>query len=122
MYRSRWLRTVALAPLLTGCATSLHGTFVTSTYPHGSGVDDAGVSLGAVRGESCQTAALYFFPVGSAPSTSAAVADALAKAEGATYLVDVAIDDHRDWQLGYLVACIVVDAVAYRPATGLPSG
>ena len=114
----RWLTLVLLVPLLASCATSLHGTFVTSTHPHGAAADDVGVSLGPVHGESCQTAVLYFFPAGEAPSTSAAIADALAQAEGASYLVDLAIDDHRSWQFGYSVGCIVVDAVAYRNADG----
>jgi len=100
--------------LAAGCSTSLHGTFVTTTYPHGAAEGDRGVSLGPVRGESCQTAVLYLFPVETAPSTADAVADALAQVDGADYLVDMAIDDHRDWHLGYSVGCIQVDAVAYR--------
>ena len=101
---------------LGGCTTSLHGSFVTSTYEGAGDAEESSERLGPVQGESCQTAFLYFFPLGEAPSTNAAVEDAKQQIEGTAFLADLAIDDHRNWQFGYLVSCIRVDAVAFGSA------
>jgi hypothetical protein len=103
---------VALVFLPAGCTTSLHGSFVTSSYRG----DTGGGNLqpkGRVRGESCQTKFLYVFPIGPELSTAKAIQAAKDKYEGTRYLADISIDDRTSWGVGYSVECITVDATAF---------
>jgi hypothetical protein len=96
-----------------GCATSNHGTFVTSTYLEPD-TQYEGEFLGTVGGESRQTWVLYLFPRGEAPSTSKAIEDARSKFAGTRILSDVSIDNEIHWKLGYSIRVIQVEASAYR--------
>ena len=99
--------------LLSGCTTSKHGSFVTSTY-----IESADKSksefLGKVIGESTQTWFLYIVPIGEAPSTNNAINDAKSKIEGTKYLTDISIDDRTYWKFGYSHWVIKVEANAYK--------
>ncbi len=103
---------LAAAIMLAGCATSHHGTFISSTYiESGSGCSKA---VGKVSGESKQTWVLYIFPVGKAPSTDDAIRDAKSKIEGTEYLTDLAVDDRMYWKIGYSEQVIEVKATAHK--------
>jgi hypothetical protein len=98
--------------LLSSCATSNHGTFVTSTY-----VDPALKSeevVGKISGESKQTWLLYIFPIGKAPSTDEAILDAKSKVEGTKFLTDLSVDDRIYWKFGYKEQVIEVNATAHK--------
>ena len=99
--------------LLAGCNTGFHGSFASNTYipAEYSGNSDR---IGPVTGQSCQTKVLYLFPLGPAPSTDEAIQSAKDQYEGTTYLTDVSIDDRINWEFGYSVQCITVDAMAHR--------
>ena len=98
---------------LSGCTTSNHGSFVTSSYIE-SGDKNKGEFAGKVVGESTQTWVLYIIPIGDAPSTSNAINDAKSKIEGTKYLTDISIDDRTYWKFGYSRWVIKVDANAYK--------
>ena len=113
MFDIRQLAMVIVTTMsLSACTTSLHGTFVTTSYVP-PGTDNALEPLGPVTGKSCQTRILYLFPEGDAVSTDAAIKDAVGQYQGASYLTDIAIDDQTTWGFGYAVQCIIVNAVAY---------
>lgn len=99
--------------LISGCSTANHGTFVTSTY-HDEPSQGGGILLGEVTGESSQTWFLYIFPLGGAPSTSKAIADATAKFADTAYLTDLSIDDRTHWGVGFSHQVISVEAKAYK--------
>ncbi|BHH82614.1 hypothetical protein [Desulforhopalus sp. 52FAK] len=97
--------------LLSSCATSHHGTFVTSSY-NGQEGHNSNV-LGDVTGQSKQTWILYMFPSGKAPSTNTAINDAKSQITGTDFLTDIAIDDRIYWGIGYREQIIEVKARAH---------
>ena len=104
---------LAIAFLLTSCATSRYGSFVSSTYI----TDQENVEhvlLGEVNGTSQQTWLLYIFPVGEAPSIHEAIRDAKSQIEGTRYLTDVSIENQVEWKFGYSLDVITVQAAAYK--------
>lgn len=103
---------IVLSILLTGCSTSLHGSFAAISYIDKS-AGKSSKAIGPVRGESCQTRVLYLFPVGPATSTSEAIQAAKKQYQGTNYIADISIDDRTNWKFGYSVQCITVDAIAY---------
>jgi len=112
MNKIKQLILMATLLLLSSCATSNHGTFVTSTY-----VDPALISeevLGKIFGESKQTWLLYIFPIGKAPSTDEAIIDAKSKVEGTKFLSDLSVDDRMYWKFGYKEQVIEVNATAHK--------
>lgn len=98
---------------IIGCTTANHGTFVPSTYTSG-GNKENGEFLGNVVGESTHVWFLYVLPVGEAPSTREAIADAKSKYQQTTYLTDLAIGDRTHWSFGYSTQVIKVEANAYK--------
>ena len=106
------LAALMFCSMITGCTSSLHGSYAPISY-----VSDDTVRrpepLGQVRGESCQTKLLYFFPMGSGVSTSEAIRAAKEQLEGTSYIAEISIDDRMNWGLGYSEQCITVDAIAY---------
>ena len=102
-----------LTILLSACSTSLHGSFVTTSYA-GEVELPAATELGPVDGQSCQTRILYIFPRGDAPTTDDAIANAKSVHEGTSFIADISIDDETRWGFGYSVKCIVVRATAYQ--------
>lgn len=113
MERSYIIGCLLLLFLVSGCATSNHGTFVNSTYIEKAPQVSSQV-LGNVRGESRQAWFLYIFPIGESPSTNQAILDAKSKIEGIAFLTDVSIDDRTHWKFGYSEQVIQVDAVAHK--------
>lgn len=111
--RTRYLLTGWILSLLSGCASSLHGSFATTSYAGDVDPVDAEV-LGPVEGRSCQTQFLYLLSVGEPATTHAAVEDAKSVHEGTRFIADVSIDDETFWGFGYSEQCIVVRATAYR--------
>ena len=104
---------LAIALLLSSCATSRYGSFIASTYiTDQENVEN--VLLGEVSGESRQTWILYIFPVGEAPSTHGAIKDAKSQIEGTRFLTDVSIENQVQWKLGYSLDVITVQAAAYK--------
>ncbi|TKB48428.1 hypothetical protein FCL40_12010 [Ferrimonas sediminicola] len=101
---------VALVLALAGCTSVLHGTFVASSYHRGG---DGAAPLGAVEGRSCQTQALYLFPMGEPPTTQQALDAAKRVHRGTRFLADISIDDETLWHVGYARQCIVVRATAW---------
>lgn len=99
--------------ILSGCTTSQHGNFITSSYIEPSDESDSEFA-GKVIGESTQMLILYFIPIGEAPSTNRAIIDAKSKVEGTKYLTDITIDDRTYWKFGYSKAAIKVEANAYK--------
>ena len=104
---------VCLAMLLSACSTSLHGSFVTTSYA-GEPEHPAATELGPVEGRSCQTRPLYVFASGDPATTDMAIANARSVHEGTSFIADISIDDETRWRFGYAVQCIVVRATAYR--------
>lgn len=98
---------------LSSCATSNHGTFVSSTYVEQNEKTGAKVA-GKVTGESSQSWFLYIFPLGEAPSTNEAILDAKSKIEGTKFLTDLSIDDRTYWRFGYSEQVVKVEATAYK--------
>lgn len=98
---------------MTGCSTSLHGSFVPYTYA-GSTQPRSATELGAVVGRSCQTQPLYVLAIGDPATTGAAVDDAKSQIKGTTFLADLSIDDETEWKFMYSIQCIVVRATAYK--------
>lgn len=103
---------LAASMFVSACTTAGHGTFVASTYTDG-GVGEKRQALGPVRVRSCQTRALYVFPVGPAPSTDEAIRLAKRQYEGTEFLADVSIDERAEWKFGYFRQCIEVTGTAY---------
>ena len=101
--------------MLTACTTGFHGSYAASTYL-GKDVDKNLALLGPVRGDSCQTQALYLIPYGAPPSTFDALEAAKQTYEGTKYLVDVSFDDRRIWKFLYARQCIFVQGMAYGVA------
>lgn len=99
--------------LLYSCATSNHGTFVSSTFL-GEDRGTVNTELGKVTGVSKQEWFLYIFPIGKAPSTDEAISNAKAKIKGTKYLTDISIDNRTYWKFGYSVQVIEVKAAAYK--------
>jgi hypothetical protein len=99
--------------LQVGCTTANHGAFATATYVEPKAKIEHQL-LGGVVGESRQTWFLYVLPVGEAPSTRAAIADAKAQLSGTRYLADMSVDDRTLWKVGYSEQVIRVEADAYR--------
>lgn len=95
-----------------GCTASRHGSFAANSH---MGIPAASpkAGLGPTQGTSCQTRALYLFPIGKEVSTSEAIASAMSKHEGTQYITNVSIDDRTRWGFGYSEQCITVDATAY---------
>jgi hypothetical protein len=104
---------ICLTLLLNACTTSLHGSFVTTSYSGRVEQQDA-VELGPVEGRSCQTGVLYVFPLGEAPTTDEAISNAKSVCEDISFIADISIDDETQWGVGYSVKCVVVRATAYR--------
>ena len=113
VFRAYLLITVCLAILLNACSTSLHGSFVTTSYA-GEVEHPAATELGQVEGRSCQTRPLYLFASGDPATTDIAIANAKSVHEGTSFIADISIDDETRWRFGYAVQCIVVRATAYR--------
>lgn len=107
------LFTILILSVFTACTTSYHGSFTASTS-HGCQPGQGPKMLGRVMGKSCQTSALYLFPVGPAPSTFEAVQMAKKQFDGTSYLSEISIDDRTEWRIGYAIQCIIVDAIAYQ--------
>lgn len=103
-----------LFPLLTGCSTAKHGSFITSTYIQNKDMQDNIEELGPVKGSSCQTMMLYIFPMGPAPSTNEAVESAKNQHQGTKYITDITIDDRVEWKIGYSIQCITVEGTAHK--------
>ena len=103
--------------LLSGCSTSLHGSFIAQSYanPGDSDHTDSEITakIGSVEGRSCQTQPLYILALGDPATTDAAIKDAQNKIEETRFLADISIDDETAWSIGYSVQCIVVRATAY---------
>ncbi len=99
--------------LLSACSTSLHGSFVTTSYEAEVG-DPVATELGSAEGRSCQTRILYIFPSGDSPTTDEAIANAKNVHQGTRFIADISIDDETRWEVGYAVRCIVARATAYR--------
>lgn len=110
--RFRWLLLAGLL-CLSGCSTSLHGSFIGQSY---ASHKESGTAreLGPVEGRSCQTRPLYVLAVGEPATTDAAIKDAQTKFEQTRFLADIAIDDETRWSFGYSVQCIVARATAYE--------
>ena len=104
---------ICLTVVLSACSTSLHGSFVTTSYQDEPG-DSAVTELGPVEGRSCQTRILYLFPMGDSPTTDEAIANAKNVHQGTRFIADISIDDETWWGVGYAVRCIVARATAYR--------
>ena len=104
---------VAAMFLLNSCATSNHGSFVSSTYiePVPEAIHQ---EAGSVIGVSKQTWLLYVFPIGESPSTDDAISDAKSKIKGTRFLTDISIDDRTYWKFGYSEQVIEVKATAYK--------
>ncbi|UUV18517.1 hypothetical protein NRK67_14665 [Fusobacteria bacterium ZRK30] len=101
-----------LFPLLTGCSTAKHGSFITSTHiqnNHGNTEE-----IGPVKGSSCQTMMFYVLPMGSAPSTNEAIEAAKNQYPGTKYISDISIDDRVEWKVGYSIQCITVEGIAHK--------
>lgn len=98
--------------LVAGCAQSLHGSFVASTFRAQEG---PARPLGRVEGRSCQSKILYALPKGERATTERAIEEALSKIENTEFLANVAIDDEVHYGAGYSRRCIVVAATAYGP-------
>lgn len=113
MSRLRLLGWLGTALLLGGCATSNHGTFVTSTYVT-PGEKENAQPAGLVTGESRQSWILYLFPIGDAPSTHEAIEDAKSKIDGTKFLTDLSVDNRIDWRIGYSESVVHVEATAYK--------
>lgn len=112
MGRKYFILTTVILLLLSGCATSHHGNFITSSF---NGTDKKDVQvLGKVTGESKQKWLLYVFPTGKAPSTEEAINNAKAKIAGTKFLTDISIDDRTYWKFGYSVQVIEVKATAHK--------
>lgn len=109
----KFLAALFVLLLLCSCATSNHGTFVSSSYvpPDAQAKNQV---LGNVVGESTQTLVLYALPFGPPPSTAAAIADAKQQLKGTTFLTDLSIDDRTYWKLGYSEQVIRVEATAQK--------
>jgi len=104
---------IYLTVLLSVCSTSLHGSFVTTSYA--GGLEDPVVTeLGSAEGRSCQTRILYLFPSGDSPTTDEAIVNAKNVHQGTRFIADISIDDETRWGVGYAVKCIVARATAYR--------
>jgi hypothetical protein len=101
------------ALVLSGCSTSLHGTFVAASYSSDVKHADAEV-LGLVEGRSCQIRPLYIFVSGDPATTHDAIEDAKNVRAETSFIANISIDDETQWKLGYAVQCIVVRATAYR--------
>jgi hypothetical protein len=99
--------------LLSGCSTSLHGSFIAQSYT-GHGDSETTEKLGLVEGRSCQTQPLYILALGDPATTDAAIKDAQNKIEKTRFLADISIDDETKWSIGYSVQCIVARATAYQ--------
>ncbi len=112
-FRAYRLITSCLAILLSACSTSLHGSFVTTSYT-GEVERPSATELGPVEGRSCHTRILYIFPRSHAPTTDEAIANAKSVHEGISFIADISIDDETRWRFGYAVQCIVVRATAYQ--------
>lgn len=98
---------------MTGCSTSLHGSFVPYTYA-GTTEQTSATELGRVVGHSCQTQPLYVLAIGAPATTDAAINDAKNQVSGTKFLADLSIDDETEWRFLYSIQCIVVRATAYR--------
>ena len=98
---------------LTGCSTSLHGSFVPYTYA-GTSERTSETELGSVVGKSCQTQPLYILAMGDPATTDGAINDAKNQISGTKFLADLSIDDETEWKFGYSIQCIVVRATAYK--------
>ncbi|MCK5361837.1 MAG: hypothetical protein KAR22_02650 [Gammaproteobacteria bacterium] len=98
---------------MTGCSTSLHGSFIPYTYA-GTTERASATELGAVVGHSCQTQPLYVLAMGDPATTDAAINDAKNQISGTTFLADLSIDDETEWKFAYSIQCIVVRATAYK--------
>ena len=112
MSKVKQLLLIAVLLIVCRCATSNHGTFITSTY-----VDPKVISeevVGRVYGESKQIWILFIFPLGEAPSTDEAIMDAKSKVEGTKYLTDLSIDNRIYWKFGYSEKVIEVKATAHK--------
>lgn len=81
---------------MTGCSTSLHGSFAPYTYAVSTEPTSA-TELGAVVGQSCQTQPFYVLAIGEPATTGAAVDDAKSQIDGTTFLADLSIDDETEW-------------------------
>ena len=112
MIKSKQLILILTMLLLSGCATSNHGTFVAYTYIDPALKDSEAV--GKITGESKQTWLLYIFPIGKAPSTDDAITDAKSKVEGTKYLTDLSVDDRVYWKFGYKEQVIEIHATAHK--------
>ena len=102
-----------LVILLSACSTSLHGSFVTTSYA-GEVEHPVATELGPVEGRSCQTRPLYVFASGAPATTDLAIADAKNVHEDTSFIADISIDDETRWRFGYSVQCIVARATAYH--------
>lgn len=112
MNNIKQLLLMATLLLLSSCATSNHGTFITSTYINPSLISEEAV--GKISGESKQTWLFYIFPIGKAPSTDEAIIDAKLKIEGTKFLSDLSVDDRIYWKFGYKEQVIEVSATAHK--------
>lgn len=104
---------VCFVILLSACSTSLHGSFVTTSYA-GEIERPVAAELGPGEGRSCQTQPLYVLAWGPQATTDSAIADAKSVHEDTRFIADISIDDETRWRFGYSVQCIVVRATAYR--------
>ena len=78
---------IYLTVLLSACSTSLHGSFVTTSYEAKVG-DPVATELGSAEGRSCQTRILYIFPSGDSPTTDAAIENAKNVHQGTRFITD----------------------------------
>jgi len=101
-------------PLLTGCSTARHGSFVTSTYISNEDRQNSIKEIGAVKGSSYQTMMFYVFPMGPAPSTNEAIQSAKSQYPGIKYISDISIDDRVEWKIGYSIQSITVEGIAHK--------
>jgi len=103
---------IVILMLLTACSTGFHGSFVANTYINENS-EKITSAKGLARGDSCQTRALYLFPLGEPPSTQEAIQLAKKQYEGTEYLADVTVENRTEWSLGYLRQCTTVTGTAY---------
>ncbi|WP_156877315.1 hypothetical protein [Psychrilyobacter atlanticus] len=103
-----------LFPLLTGCSTAKHGSFITSTYIQNKDNQGNTEEIGPVKGSSCQTMMFYVLPMGPAPSTNEAIESAKNQYPGTKYISDISIDDRVEWKIGYSIQCITVEGIAHK--------
>ncbi len=97
---------------ISGCATRFAGAFSDKTFIDENQYTDF-QPLGAVKGESCQTRALYILPRGEGPSTDKALANAKMVHEGTVFIADLSIESGVRWKFLYAHQCIFVSGQAY---------